>query len=146
MSKVSMFKILMFVLIVTYTVINDAQQKKLGDTPVVGTIVSIWESQGRRSSTLMYQVKFSYGVETINADGYRHWKHKEGDVFSASCTYVTGFGCTGTAYTGHVDSFWGRNSTFFGILQILCYCGFVMMVGCTWYDMHCYRGRVKLNK
>lgn len=96
----------------------DYQAYKLSTTPVSGTIENVFESQGRHSSTLFFLVKFSYGTENINAEGYRGFGYKNGDTFTSSCQYVPLVGCAGMAYTGYVDNVWGRNSLKFMLFKI----------------------------
>lgn len=96
----------------------DYQAYKLSTTPVSGTIENVFESQGRYSSTLFFLVKFSYGTESIHAEGYRGFGYKKGDTFTSSCQYVPVAGCGGMAYTGYVDNVWGRNSLKFMLLKI----------------------------
>ena len=124
-------------LIVVFTFWNQYKQHELSVTPVSGEIVSIWESGGKYSSTLMYQVRFSYGVETVNANGYRYLKHQEGDIFTASCGYVPLLGCAGHAYTGHVDSFAGRHSLLLTIIQMIV----LVLSGFLAYEL--YREKIK---
>lgn len=90
----------------------------LSKIPVSGVIENIHESQGRHSSTLVFAVRFSYGVDNINANGYRGHHYKEGDTFTASCEYIPLIGCAGMAYTGYVDSFWGRHSLVLMVFKI----------------------------
>lgn len=89
------------------------KEYQLSQTDVSGRIDTIWTSEGRHSSTLMYEVEFSYGFETINANGFRRFKHAEGDTFTNRCQYVFILGCSGTAYTGHVDTWYGNNHRWF---------------------------------
>lgn len=103
-------------LIVVFTCVNQYKQHELSTIPVSGTILAVWEAE--KSDTLLYQVGFDYGVDTIEGRKIDYKAYKVGDTYTSYCEYTLIIGCNGFAYTGYVDSIWGEFNLAFTIIQI----------------------------
>jgi len=127
-------RIIFIILALIYLVWDNYTQYELSNTPVIGKIVAMWESG--KSKTMLYQVQYSYGIDTINADGYRYLNHSIGDMITTNCRYVFIMGCSGVAYTGEVDTVVGRNGFKFLLARMIILFSaiyFTFMIGYDYY-------------